>query len=478
MSVAKTGWEQVNPCYEEFYEKDIPVGTPAPLGAGWVFPALFHVGNSWALITEAAVDSNYCASKLDNKNGQRDYTITFPDPAEIYPGGPNTPQSELPWYTPWRIITIGTLATIAESTLGTDLSPAPAKQNYSYAKPGKSSWSWPILKDDSIVYPVQKRFIDYAADMKWQYCLIDVNWDTKIGLDSIQSLIDYAKQKNVGIWLWYNSAGSWNTTPYHPRSKLLTHEDRVREFSMLQKMGVAGIKVDFFGGDGQSMMKYYIDMINDAAAHNLMVNFHGATLPRGWQRTYPNLMTAEAIKGFEYVTFEQKNADEEPAHCAMLPFTRNAFDPMDFTPMSLYRIPRIQRKTTTAFELALSILFLSGVQHYAETPNGMNRMPGWVKDFLRALPDSWLDVKFLDGYPGKHVVIARKGEKNWYVAGINGESIEKEVTIDLSSFKKPAYAVITDGAGEELLTNRAFPMPANGIVTLKMKPGGGFIIFL
>jgi hypothetical protein len=247
---------------------------------------------------------------------------------------------------------------------------------------------------------------------------------------------------------------------------------------MLQKMGVAGIKVDFFGGDGQSMMKYYIDMITDAAAHNLMVNFHGATLPRGWQRTYPNLVTAEAIKGFEYVTFEQKNANEEPAHCTMLPFTRNAFDPMDFTPMSLYRIPRIKRKTTTAFELALSVLFLSGVQHYAETPEGMNNLPSWVKSFLRALPDSWLDVKFLDGYPGKHVVIARKGEQNWYVAGINGEDIEKEITMDLSSFKKPAYAVITDGTGNDLLSNRAFPMPANGIVKLKMKPGGGFIIFL
>ena len=477
MSKAKSGWQRVNPCYEEFYEKEIPVGTPPPLGAGWVFPALFRNGDTWLLITEAGVDSNYCASKLDNARGERDYHIAFPDPQEIFPGGANKPESELPWYSPWRIITVGSLGTIVESTLGTDLAP-PAAKKYSFSKPGQASWSWAILKDDSITYSVQKRFIDYAADMKWEYCLIDVNWDTKIGLDSIQSLIDYARQKKVGIWLWYNSAGSWNTTPYHPRSKLLTHEDRVQEFSKLQKMGVAGIKVDFFGGDGQSMIKYYIDMLTDAATYGLMVNFHGATLPRGWQRTYPNLMTAEAIKGFEYVTFEQKNADEQPAHCTVLPFTRNAFDPMDFTPMSLYRIPRIQRKTTAAFELALSVLFLSGVQHFAETPEGMSHMPAFAKGFLRDLPDSWEDVKFIDGFPGKYVVIARKGEKNWYVAGINGENTEKEISVDLSAFKKPAYALITEGAGEEYLTTKAFPLPSNGKVSIKMKAGGGFIIFL
>lgn len=477
MSKAKSGWEKVNPCYEEFYEKGIEAGKPSTLGVGWVFPALFRTGNNWVLITEAGVDENYCASKLENVD-ERGYIIAFPDPLEIFSGGVNKPESALPWHSPWRIITIGRLATIVESTLGTDLAPSPAKHDYSFAKPGKASWSWPILKDDSITYPVQKRFIDYAADMNWQYCLIDVNWDTKIGLDSIQLLINYAKQKNVGVWLWYNSAGSWNTTPYHPRSKLLTHEDRVREFSMLQKMGVAGIKVDFFGGDGQSMMKYYIDMMNDAAAHGLMINFHGATLPRGWQRTWPNLMTAEAIKGFEYVTFEQKNADEEPAHCTVLPFTRNAFDPMDFTPMSLYRIPRIRRKTTAAFELALSVIFLSGVQHFAETPRGMSHMPDYIKDFLRNLPTAWDDVKFLDGVPGEFVILARKQGNAWYVAGINGQSVEKEITIDLSHFKKRQGVLITEGAGQEFFSRETLPIPADGRFTVKLKAGGGFIITL
>lgn len=478
MSKAKSGWEKVNPCYEEFYDKGIDISTAPSLGAGWVFPALFKTPkDTWVLITEANVDSNYCASKLENGPFKNTYNIAFPDPLEIFPSGANKPEAYTPWYSPWRIITVGSLATIAESTLGTDLAPAP-KQKMSFAKPGKSSWSWPILKDDSITYDVQKRFIDYAADMQWQYCLIDVNWDTKIGFDSIQLLINYAKQKKVGVWLWYNSAGSWNTTPYHPKSKLLTHENRMREFSKLRQMGVAGIKIDFFGGDGQSMMKYYIDMMNDAASNNLMVNFHGATLPRGWQRTWPNLMTAEAIKGFEYITFEQRNADEEPAHCTILPFTRNAFDPMDFTPMSLYPIPRIRRKTTAAFELALPVLFLSGVQHFAETPRGMDRMPPYIKDFLRKLPVNWEDVKFIDGFPGKYVIIARKSGNTWYVAGINGEAIDKEITMDLSSFKKKDGILIKEGEGEEFFSRQNISLPSNGQLTLKMKAHGGFVITL
>jgi alpha-glucosidase len=477
MSKAKTGWQQVNPCYEEFYEKGIPVGTPSTLQAGWVFPALFQSNNTWLLLTESGMDGTYCGSKLDHIAEGNEYHIAFPDPREIFPGGPDNPQSKLPWYSPWRIITIGSLATIIESTLGTDLAaPASQNQDYSFAKPGKASWSWPLLKDDSITYDVQKRFIDYAADMQWQSCLIDVNWDTKIGYDSIQLLIDYAKQKNVAIWLWYNSAGSWNTTPYHPRSKLLTHADRVSEFSRLQKMGVAGVKIDFFGGDGQSMLQYYIDILKDAATYRLMVNFHGATLPRGWQRTYPNLLSAEAIKGFEYVTFEQKNADEEPAHCAMLPFTRNAFDPMDFTPLCLYKLPRIKLRTTPAFELALSVLFLSGAQHFAETPEGMSHMPGFIKDFLRALPTHWDDVKFIDGFPGKYVVLARKSGNKWYIAGINGtgESKTIQVTLDFTRAKKAVY--LQNKPGPAFFDQQHISLSPGKKQTIQLAPGDGFVI--
>lgn len=479
MSVAKTGWEQVNPCYEEFYEKGIPAGTPSPLKAGWVYPALFQSDGNWLLITEADMDGHYCGTKLDNEAGNTNYHIAFPDAREVIPGQGLKPQAAGPFYSPWRIITVGSLATIIESTLGTDLAkPAAPNQNFSFAKAGKSAWSWALLKDDSIVYDVQKRFIDYAADMHWQYSLIDVNWDTKIGYQNMQLLINYAKQKNVGVWLWYNSAGSWNTTPYHPRNKLLTHQDREKEFSRLQKMGVAGIKIDFFGGDGQSMIQYYIDILNDATAHHLMVNFHGATLPRGWQRTWPNLMSAEAIKGFEYITFGQPAANEEPAHAAMLPFTRNAFDPMDFTPMCLYKIPKINRQTTSAFELALSVLFLSGSQHFVEIPAGMAHMPGYVKEFLQKLPTGWDEVKFIDGFPGEYVVLARKAGNKWYIAGINGTAQEKSFTLNLSDFKAKKAELLTNSKGDNFIDQKKMALQPNQKENITLGAHDGFVMVL
>src|SRR6185369_10061287 len=320
--------------------------------------------------------------------------------------------------------------------LGVDLADKP-KKGYSKLKirPGKASWSWPLLGDQQTNYDVQKRFIDYAAEMGWRYCLIDALWDKQIGYAKVKELVDYARRKGVGVLLWYNSAGDWNSAPQTPRNLMLTHASRIREFEKLKVMGVAGLKIDFFGGDGQSMIGYYYDILEDAAPYGFLLNFHGATLPRGWQRTYPYLMTMEAIRGLEYVTFEQKNADEEPSHAAMLPFTRNVFDPMDFTPMVLDRINRIERRTTSAFELALSVLFTSGIQHYAEIPEGMHKAPPYVRDFLKGVPSVWDDTKFLDGYPGKFAVFARRGEGRWYVAGINGESKVRKLTLDLGELQ-------------------------------------------
>jgi alpha-glucosidase len=485
MSVAKTGWEQVNPCYEEFYEKGIAAGTPSPLKAGWVYPALFQFAGHWLLITEADMDGHYCGTRLDNDSANTNYHIAFPDAREVIPGKGLKPQATGPFYSPWRIITIGSLATIIESSLGTDLAkPAATTQNFSFAKAGKSAWSWALLKDDSTVYHVQKRFIDYAADMNWQYCLIDADWDIKIGYDSVQLLVNYAKQKKVGIWLWYNSAGSWNTTPYHPRNKLLTHEDREKEFTRLEKMGVAGVKIDFFGGDGQSMMQYYIDILNDAVTHHLMVNFHGATLPRGWQRTWPNLMSTEAIKGFEYITFAQPAANEEPAHAAMLPFTRNAFDPMDFTPMCLYKIPRINRQTTSAFELALSVLFLSGAQHFVEIPEGMAHMPGYVKEFLQKLPTVWDDVRFIDGFPGEFVVLARKSGSRWYLAGINGSAGEKSLSLDLAVLsgvegsKAKKAMLLKNSQGDNFIDQQPVTLLPNKKENITLGAHDGFVMVL
>jgi alpha-glucosidase len=477
MQVAKTGWEQTNPAYEEHYKQAINVGTPAPTDAGWAYPALFQYQNTWMLVTEAAMDGKYCASRLNVQSSNGEYSLAFPDPREIITGQSLLPTSTLPFASPWRIITIGSLQTIAESTLGTDLAAASISMDGSFVKPGKASWSWINSKDDFIIYPEQKKYIDFAADMKWQYCLIDADWDRKIGYEKIKELTDYAKTKNVGLLLWYNSAGDWNTVKYTPKDKLLTHESRAKEFSRLKEMGIKGVKIDFFAGDGRSVIKYYIDILEDAAQYGLMVNFHGATLPRGWHRTYPHLMTTEAVRGFEMVTFEQKDADMQPTHCAMLPFTRNAFDPMDFTPMNLYKIPtRVQRKTSSGFELALSVLFVSGIQHFAESPEGMAHVPEYVKQFLRDLPSQWDDVKFIEGFPGKYVVLARKSGSKWYISGINAENTAKEFVLNLSLFGKKKATLITDGAEPITFATESEIKAKTKQIT--MKPTGGFVMVL
>ena len=480
MSEAKTGYEHCHPSYEEHYLQNISVGTVSPLKSGWVYPALFKTNDTWVLITEAALDGTYCGTRLINDSASSVYSIGFADPREVFTGGGYLPQNNKPWLTPWRIITIGTLKTIAESTLGTDLAPPTVLKDASFAKPGKASWSWINSKDDNITYNEQIKYIDYASDMHWQYCLIDADWDTKIGYDKIAELSAYAKQKNVGLLLWYNSAGDWNTIKYHPKDKLLTKEGREKEFSRLQKMGIKGIKVDFFGGDGQSMIQYYIDILNDAAKYKLLVNFHGATLPRGWEKTYPHLMTTEAIYGMEMVTFDQNAADQQANHCAMLPFTRNAFDPMDFTPMNLTGLTSSNciRKTTPSFELALSVLFLSGIQHYAQSPEGMVKVPGDVKEFLRKLPDNWDDVRFLEGYPGKYAVIARRSGNRWYIAGINGDTNEKKISVDIASFKKSKATLFTDGTGNQLFSKAVLNAAKQKKYDCTLNANGGFVMVL
>ncbi|HKZ68183.1 MAG TPA: glycoside hydrolase family 97 catalytic domain-containing protein [Chitinophagaceae bacterium] len=475
---AQSGWEHTNPSYEAHYMMDIPAGTPSPAKNGWVYPALFQYKNMWMLITEAALGRTYCGTALQQHSPNNEYSIGFPQPPEVFTNGILNPQSTLPWQTPWRIIAIGNLKTIAESTLGTDLAFPAKKMDTSFIKPGKASWSWIMKKDDSTIFSVQKKYIDYAADMKWQYCLIDVNWDTMIGYDSIKILSDYAALKNIGLLLWYNSAGDWNTVKYHPKDKLLTHESRIKEFAILQSMGIKGIKVDFFSGDGQSMINYYQDILEDAAAYHLLVNFHGATLPRGWHRTFPNLMTTEAVYGYEMITFNQKDADQEPAHAVMCAFARNAFDPMDFTPVCLYKIPRINRITTVAFELATSVIYLSGIQHYAESPEGMSHMPAYIQKFLQEIPVYWNDVKFIDGFPGKYIILARKSGKKWYIAGINGEGTSKKLSLDLSfagnDWKGTFITDDKDDPGFKQEQIRHNKMP----VEITMDANGGFVIVL
>jgi alpha-glucosidase len=478
---ARTGWCQANPSYEEHYLQDIPAGALCPSKGGWAFPALFRNDSTWIAISETSVNRNYCGSRLTEIPGTPNYKIRFPMKGESIDTTQSIlPEITLPWLSPWRIMVISdSLKTITGSTLGTDLAEPSTLTDISWIKPGHASWSWAMLKDESIKYDIQKEFIDYASEMKWEYCLIDVNWNYTIGYDRIKELADYAKTKNVGLILWYNSSGAWNSTTYEPKSMLLTHEQRVAEFKRISEMGIKGIKVDFFAGDGQSVMNYYIDIFEDAAKYHLLVNCHGATLPRGWERTYPNVLTMEAIKGFEFTTFGQADADAVCNHACMLPFTRNLFDPMDFTPVCFSEIPGINRVSTNGFELALSVMFLSGIQHYAETGDDMARQPDYVVGFLKTLPTTWERSVFIEGFPGKYVVLARKSGKKWYLAGINGENAPHHLRLNLSELGNVSCVVmISDGETNRSFSKTEFPGMNPSSLEYEMKPNGGFVVVM
>jgi len=472
VAIAQTGYANTNPSYEENYLMDIAADSAPVSTAGWVFPALFRTGETWVAITEAGMDGSFHASRLKTDATAGSYSIGLPMEAEVFTGRRLLAAGTSELETPWRIIAIGGLADLVESTLGTDLAD-PAIKPMDFVKPGFVAWSWAMLKDDATRYDTQREFIDYAAQMHWPYVLIDALWDTQIGKQRIAELADYAASKDVGLILWYNSAGDWNTTPQTPKNALIDRRIRLQEFAWLKEIGIKGLKVDFFAGDGQSMMAYYQDLARDAADFDLMLNFHGSSLPRGLHRTYPNLLTMEAVKGFEFITFSQDAADAAPSHMAMLPFTRNLFDPMDFTPTVFSKIEGIDRRTTDGYELALSVLFLSGWQHIVEIPSGMAAVPAYVKNILSELPVSWDETRFVDGYPGKYAAIARRKGSQWYVAGINGENKIASMSLDLA-FISGVGEVITDGAGTDQLTKYSINPARN--VQINVKPLGGFLM--
>lgn len=485
MQVAKTGFEGSNPAYEEHYQIDQPVGTPSPLPAGWVLPALFRSGADWVAVSESGLDGSWHASRLAADSAGAHYRLAPPDAREamaygaeaagvtglsgalLAEGGPRLT-------SPWRFAAIGALRTVMASTLGTDLAPPPAVPfDAARIQPGHAAWSWAILKDDVTTEPVQRQFVAYAARMGWNYLLIDSGWDVKIGRERMRSLVADAAAKGVGILLWYNSAGPWNTTPLTPRNQMHDAATRRQEFAWLREIGVKGVKVDFFGGDGVSVIRYYLDILRDAAEYGLLVNFHGSTLPRGWQRSWPNLMTMEGVKGFEFTTFTQADQDAVPAHAAMLPFARNLFDPMDFTPMVFGDIPHIRRVTRNGFELAQAVLFTSGIQHYAEVPEGMATVPEHVRATLRGLPRQWDETRFVAGVPGRQVVIARRQGTRWWVAGLNADATPAVLQLDLG-FLGPRRGWITrDGDSPRELLRR--PWRAGRSVALTLAPRGGFL---
>lgn len=470
------------PAYETYYASEMSVDTPSPTGAGWSFPLLFRTADRrhWGLITEANVDGHFCGSRLSSTALKGAFLVTLPSPAEGNGLGSPKPSSELPWEMPWRVIVAGdSLATVVESTLVTDVSTPSKVQDSSWVRPGRVAWSWWSDNASPKDADKQRKFIDLAAEMGWEYLLVDANW-TIMENGNIHDVLRYAKEKGVGVLLWYNSGGAHSLVPEKPRDCLTLGPVREFELKLLSDWGVRGIKVDFFMSDKQDMIELYHGIMRDAAAHKIMVNFHGCTLPRGWERTYPHLMSMEAVRGEECYIFDRQYPEQAPVQNAILPFTRNAVGPMDYTCVG-FSDNRYPHKTSYAHELALSVLFESGWLHFIDKPEAYLNLPPAPKQFLKNVPVAWDDTRFVAGYPGQFAILARQKNDIWYLAGVNAESRSREENIKPRDWLRAGrYELTTIGDGENPKSFQAATSTFNAgeAFTMKMLPYGGFVAVL
>lgn len=469
-----------SPAYETYYQNGIRPGTPSETGMGWSFPFLFKTGSYWALITEANVGTNYCGSHLTDSREGTEYRIQFPDPAEARGLGEAQPGSTLPWEMPWRIVILGdSPGTLVESTLVTDLCDASRVQETDWIRPGRVAWSWwsdPPSPQDAIK---QKHFVDLAAEMGWEYILVDANW-TIMDKGTIHDVIRYAQEKKVGVLLWYNSGGPHNVVTEKPRDSFTYEPVRRFEFDMLRRWGVKGVKIDFFQSDKQELMRLYHEILKDAADYKIMVNFHGCTLPRGWSRTWPHLMSMEAIRGEECYIFDPQFPERAPIQNTITPFTRNVVGPADYTPVGLTDNSHPHR-TTYSHELALSVLFETGWLHFADKPEAYMRLPAEPRDFLKKVPVAWDDTRWVTGYPGQYVVIARRKGDTWFLAGINGGSEARQENLRLGSWagmETWQVELIHEGKDGRNFATEKLTLRADQPWPVTFRPYGGFVATL
>jgi alpha-glucosidase len=464
------------PAYEGLFV-EVPAGSPAPTPAGWDYPALFRIGTpgTWVLLTEAGLDEGYAGTHLDAQPAGGVYHVRLPDPGEGLGVGEAEPSSRLPWTLPWRVIVVGrTPATVFESTLVDDLSPRSVIEDTSWIRPGRASWSWWSDDDSPKNEQALESFVDFGAEMGWEYSLVDANWNL-MAPAALARVLARGREKHVGMLLWYNSGGPHNEVTEQPRDRMHLRDVRRKEFARLREWGVKGVKVDFWQSDKQDRIRQYLELLRDAADFHLMVDPHGCTVPRGWSRTYPHLMSMEAVAGAEQYKFNEDYPAKAAWHNTVLAFTRNVVGPMDYTPVT-FSDSKFPHLTTFGHELALSIVFESGLQHYADSAAAYRALPKPALELLKTVPAAWEETKLLAGEPGSLVIVARKGAAGWYLAGISGKDMPQTVHVDLSVLGPGPHtlSLVTDGAGPRALTNETRTIKQGETLTLNLLPRGGF----
>ena len=494
-----TGWERTKPSYEEEYTPDAPMNKKSQFGVGYTFPCLFKVGgDGWVLVSETGVSSAYPGSRLSDYDPEHGYTIAFPQKGENNGIGSEYAGIPLPGKTPWRTITIGkTLAPIVETTIPFDVVAPLYEPSINY-KPARYTWSWLIWQDNSVNYDDQIKMIDVAAAQGYEAVLVDGCWDTQIGYGRIEELSKYAQSKGVKLMLWYNSNGFENDAPQTPRQVMNNSIARKRDMAWMKKIGVCGIKVDFFGGDKQETMKLYEDILSDANDYGLEVIFHGCTMPRGWERMYPNYVASEAALASENVYFTDYHAKKEAFEMTMHPFSRNAVGSFDWGGVMMNKYmsrdnkSRHQRFTSDVFEMATAITNQSSVNCVCLYPNNLEDVPQWELDWLKAVPTAWEDVKFIAGYPTQYAVVARKASSangstaqksngKWFVGGLNATDKPLTLTLDLPMFAGKTVEYLTDmpkKKGEKFFTSvkKTLKVGKDGKAKVTIQPMGGIVI--
>ena len=480
-SDAMIGWKRTKPSYEEEYKADAPMNERSGYGHGYTFPCLFKVGDDgWVLLSETGVDSRYCGSRLsDWDNGV--YRIAFPMPEENNGNGTVSPAFSLPGSTPWRTVTVGeTLKPIVETTVPWDVVEPRYTTTHDY-KPGRGTWSWILWQDGSINYDDQVRYVDLAAAMGYEYVLIDNWWDNNIGRDRMEQFIKYARSKGVEVFLWYSSSGYWNDIEQSPVNRMDNSIARKQEMRWLQSQGVKGIKVDFFGGDKQETLRLYEEILSDADDHGLMVIFHGCTLPRGWERMYPNYVGSEAVLASENLVFSQHFCDNEAFNATLHPFIRNAVGCMEFGGVFLNkRLNRSNdggtiRRTTDIFQLATAVLFQNPIQNFALAPNNLTDAPQICLDFMKQVPTTWDETRFIDGYPGRYIVLARRHGNTWYIAAVNATAEPLKLKLDLPVLAGQEVSLYSDDKKMKPQL-KLQKIKTDGSLQLTVQPQGGAVI--
>lgn len=482
---------------------------------GFGLPALFYTEvdstGFFIYLKETGFDGRYPMSHISNQTDGANFRLAFPDPADGN-GNMNTPwaHSPLPWSTPWRVLTIGTSPqSIIEDTSTTDLAEPAKVADAEFVKPGISSWSWWSDKTNARNYTATEEFIQLASEESWQYTLLDAQWDQQVDASDapvpLETIGEFATDRNVKLWVWMNSAGVNNDASYianSPKDLLWQPSIRRQTMSRFAKMGVAGIKVDGIQSDKQEMVQYLIDVLEDAAAAGLMVVLHNCAPPRGLERTWPNLLGHEGLIASEYYANAKVDyGSQMPENNVNQAFVTYPNGPIDYAPGTFSRDLYINDSmlTTDAHETALNIIIDTGFRCLPDTPVAyQEHVSSSIMDLIRDIPFGWDNVYYLAGEPGKFIVIAKRSGKDLYIGAINGETsfvsptkykfdptwkpakgVARDITIDLSQLNLRvcgAGTIITDQKGSQTArVDTDFHGTQNGAsLKVHMEPFGGF----